>query len=152
MIQNSMKKTLIVLFTACVILGMSYNSADAQSTELGVIVGEPTGLSAKFWTGGSTAIDFAAAWSSGGDTIHFHSNYLVHMWLNNRSSFYVGLGGRVLLKDSSEFAARVPLGLQINLVRGRLGLFMELAPMLDIIPETGSGIDINGALGLRFRF
>jgi hypothetical protein len=149
---KSMKKTLIVLFTACVIMGMSYVRADAQSTELGVIVGEPTGLSAKFWTSGNSAIDFAAAWSSGGDTIHIHSNYLAHMWLNNRSAFYVGLGGRVLLKDSSELAARVPLGLQINLARGRLGLFMELAPMLDIIPETGSGIDINGALGLRFRF
>jgi hypothetical protein len=45
---------------------MTASAPYARGTEgfgLGVIVGNPTGLSFKVWTGGSSAFDAAAAWS-----------------------------------------------------------------------------------------
>lgn len=124
----------------------------AQSTELGVIIGEPTGLSAKFWTSGNTAVDLGVAWSLGeSGNMHLHSNYLWHFWSQGGVGFYTGLGGRILFDDDTQFAARIPIGLQFNIAR-RLGLFFELAPTLPIIPETRSSFDINGGAGIRFRF
>jgi len=145
-------KKIITLFVTSAILALSSGGLKAQSTELGVIIGEPTGVSAKFWTSGRTAADLGVAWSLGGSgNMHLHSNYLWHFWMQSGTAFYLGLGGRLLFKDDMEFAARIPLGLQLNLDR-RLALFFELAPTLPIIPETGSGFDINGGAGVRLRF
>ena len=130
---------------------LSAAALKGQSTELGVIIGEPTGASAKFWTSNRAAADLGVAWSFGGSgNMHLHSNYLLHFWLRSGTAFYIGLGGRLLFKDNMELAARIPFGLQFNI--DRLGLFFELAPTLPLIPETGSGFDINGGVGLRFRF
>ena len=146
-----MKPTLTALITAAVLM-LSTTELKAQSTELGVIIGEPTGISVKFWTTGDSAVDLGVAWSLGGSgETHVHSNYLWHFWMQDGLGLYVGLGGRLLLKDDPELAARIPLGLQFNVER-RLSLFLELAPTLPVIPETSSGFTSNGGAGVRFRF
>ena len=53
-----MRKTIAVLV---IVLSASIAFAQGTGVGLGVIVGEPTGVSAKFWTGGNTAFDVAAA-------------------------------------------------------------------------------------------
>jgi hypothetical protein len=85
-----MNKLLSVIL-AVVVWGIAAGSAHAQSSEIGIIIGEPTGLSAKFWTGGRTAADFGVAWSfSGSGSIHLHSDYLLHLWLQSGTAFYLG--------------------------------------------------------------
>lgn len=133
-----------------------YTSTEAQSrysnTELGVILGEPTGLSLKAWQSYSTAFDVALAWSfSGQDQIHLHADYLWHSWLdvqNGSMALYYGLGARALLSDDSQIGARIPIGLQFIIPNSRLGLFFEVAPTLNLIPDTD--MDVSGGLGLRF--
>lgn len=152
-------KRLPVLILSIAFLFMLHNGANAQSTELGVIIGEPTGVSAKFWTSGNSAVDLGVAWSlSESGTIHepsgnmhIHSDYLWHFWSDSGVALYVGLGGRLLFDDDTQFAARIPIGLQLNIAR-RLGIFFELAPTLPIMPETESDFDINGGAGIRLRF
>lgn len=140
------------LFLLLTLLLSVNQTANAQSTELGVIIGEPTGVSAKFWTSGSTAVDLGVAWSLGeSGNMHIHSDYLWHFWNQSRLAFYTGLGGRLILNDDTQLAARIPLGLQFNVAR-RLSLFFELVPTLPIIPETSSDFDMNGGAGLRIRF
>ena len=50
-----------------------------QGFGLGVIIGEPTGLSAKDWTSKTTALDLAAAWSFSHDSaFHLHGDLVWH--------------------------------------------------------------------------
>jgi hypothetical protein len=147
-----MKKLLPVILVG-VIMSVAAYSTNAQSREIGIMVGEPTGLSAKFWTSGRTAVDLGVAWSMGGSgSMHLHTDYQLHLWLQSGTAFYLGLGGRMLLKDDPEIAARVPFGLQLNVAGGRLALFFELVPMLPLYPDVDPGFDVNGGLGIRFRF
>jgi hypothetical protein len=133
--------------------------SNAQGTELGIVIGEPTGVSAKFWTSGKSAIDLGVAWSLGESghihnpsvNMHLHIDYLQHYWTNSGIGFYSGLGGRLLFDEETQFAARIPIGLQFNVAK-RLSLFLELAPTLPIMPEAESNFDINGGVGVRVRF
>lgn len=120
------------------------------NTEVGIIVGEPTGLSAKFWVTQNSAFDLGLAWSfSGQGSMHIHSNYLIHNPLDNPDlSLYYGFGGRLLLQNDPAIGARIPLGLQYNIPESRLSVFFELSPMLDLVPSTQ--FDVNGGLGLRY--
>jgi hypothetical protein len=131
-------------------------TVDAQSrhsnTELGIILGEPTGLSLKVWQSDNTAFDAALAWSFGNnESVHIHADYLRHNWLDvDRGSLalYYGLGARALLSNNSKFGARIPIGLQYILPETRLGMFFEVAPTLNLIPETSFGV--NGGIGIRY--
>jgi hypothetical protein len=140
---------------ALALLFGAISTLDAQSrysnTELGVILGEPTGISFKTWQSDRTAIDAAVAWSFGDNgSVHLHADYLRHNWLDvDRGSlaFYYGLGGRVKFADDSRFGARIPVGLQYLFPDTRLSMFFEVAPTLDLIPETSFGV--NGGIGVR---
>ncbi|MEX1213353.1 MAG: hypothetical protein WEA36_10955 [Balneolaceae bacterium] len=151
-----MKKTILTLGTLVVwMLTASALQAQnrASNSELGIIVGEPTGISAKFWTGNNTAFDLGLAWSfSGQGSMHIHSSYLIHKTIENNPdlALYYGIGARLLMESDPKVGARVPLGLQYLIPDSRLSLFFELAPMLNLIPETD--FDVNGGLGLRYFF
>jgi hypothetical protein len=127
---------------------------------LGVIVGEPTGLSWKIWSRGTTAIAGAAAWSFGGrDAFHLHADYLFHHFRfftvsKGRLPFYYGLGVRFLFheegEDRTRVGVRLPLGIEYIFAGPPLSLFMEIVPILDLAP--GTDFDLNGAVGIRFYF
>jgi hypothetical protein len=132
-------------------------TAEAQNrptnTELGVILGEPTGISFKLWQSGSTAFGGAVAWSLGrNETVHIHLDYLFHSDLDVDQGvlmFYYGPGVRTLFSDNNpRVGVRFPVGLQYNVDSTRLSLFFEVAPTLDLIPATTFGV--NGGLGFRF--
>lgn len=147
-------KRLLLLILTIIFIGISATDGIAQNrptnTELGIIVGEPTGLSAKFWSGSNSAFDLGLAWSfSGQGSMHVHSNYLLHNTLDNPDlALYYGLGARLLMQEDPKIGIRIPLGLQYIIPDSRLGLFFELAPMLNLIPDTD--FDVNGGLGLRY--
>lgn len=151
-----MKKTILTLGTI-VVLMLTASALQAQerasNSELGIIVGEPTGISAKFWTGNNTAFDLGLAWSfSGQGSMHIHSSYLIHKTIENNPdlALYYGLGVRLLMESDPKVGARIPLGLQYLIPDSRLSLFFELAPMLNLVPDTD--FDVNGGLGLRYFF
>ncbi len=149
------KVTITVLSIALALLFGAITTLDAQSrysnTELGVILGEPTGISLKAWQSDNSAIDAALAWSFGDNgSVHLHADYLRHNWLGvDRGSmaFYYGIGARALFADDSKFGARIPVGLQYIFPETRLSMFFEVAPTLDLIPETSFGV--NGGIGVR---
>lgn len=126
---------------------------------LGIIIGEPTGVSAKIFTGGN-AIDLAAAWSfadNGG--FHIHGDYLFHNYSlikveNGRLPFYYGVGARVKFLDRNRYSddvvlgARFPVGLSYEFSGFNADIFFELVPILNLVPATD--FDLNGALGFRY--
>lgn len=150
-------KHVLVLF---LILGFGYTlKAQNKNFGLGIIIGEPTGVSAKFFTGGN-AIDAAAAWSftnNGG--LHVHADYLFHnysmiMVQSGRLPFYYGVGARIKFLDKDKtgdevnLGARFPVGLSYEFAGFSGDLFFEIVPILDLVPATE--FDLNGALGFRY--
>ena len=145
---------------------VAVSSANARTQEpfgLGVIVGEPTGLSLKYWLDDERAIDGAAAWSfSENDSFQLHGDYLIHNydWLGvDELPCYYGLGARLKFKDSDGrgrnedhaiFGIRFPLGVTYLFDEVPLDVFAELVPVLDVAPDAD--MDINAAIGLRFYF
>jgi hypothetical protein len=131
-------------------------TAGAAPVELGGMVGEPTGLSAKFWTTENTALTAAAAWSFVDDeAFHFHADVTTHDFGlfqvdKGELGLYYGLGGRILVEedDDDRFGFRVPVGLAYLFENAPVTLFGEVAPLLDVAPETD--FTMNGALGVRF--
>lgn len=123
---------------------------------LGVMVGEPTGVSVKSWNNSRSAFAIGAAWSFSGprEAVHLHADYLLHSWFNNvehgQLAFYYGLGARVVFSNDAEAGIRIPLGLNYVLEDGPFDLFVEAVPILNLTPDTDFAG--NGAVGIRYYF
>jgi len=123
---------------------------------IGVILGEPTGISLKLWTGGTTAFDAAAAWSfRNQDKLHLHLDYLVHNYKlikveSGKLPVYYGIGGRVKFEDDTRVGVRIPVGLCYQFANHPIDIFLEVVPVLDVAPETH--FDVNASIGARYFF
>ncbi len=161
-----MKTSVQVL--AGVILSVSVMVGRAEEgVGVGVILGEPTGISIKKWMGPDRAVVGAVAWSfSESDSLQFHVDSLMHDFTmlktdpeSGRTAVYYGLGGRVKLEESdgrgrnndhSLMGVRIPLGVEILPVKAPIDFFAEIVPILDLVPDVEFGI--NGAIGVRYFF
>ena len=124
---------------------------------IGVIAGEPTGVSLKQWMTGGNALDCALAWSfEEKEAFQIHVDYLYHMvsagdlripgW-----KFYLGAGGRLKLEEGdSRLGMRVPLGVTYLFKSSPFDFFLEIAPVLDVVP--GTEFQMNGGFGIRYYF
>ena len=123
---------------------------------LGILLGDPTGLSAKLWTSSENAVDFGLAWSFRRDGFfHIHADYLWHFDPQTRGPerfrFQTGIGGRLGAgKGSAVVGVRVPLIFAWWPRSVPLDVFVELAPLLDLVPATE--FSVNGGVGVRFFF
>jgi hypothetical protein len=143
--------------------------AQERQFGLGIIIGEPTGLSAKLWVSPATAFDFGLGWSVGGDRIshynggfdggsriHLHMDYLWH-WFDaihssERFPLYIGVGGRINTGAGYDASAAVRgvFGIAWLPRQVPIDVFLELVPSLQVVPSTGFGIDAG--LGARYFF
>ena len=151
---------------AIVVLLLAAALANARTHDdfgIGFMVGEPTGLSLKYWIDEESAIDGAAAWSySENDSFQLHGDYLIHNYElleADELPLYWGIGARLKFKDSDGrgrnenyaiFGIRVPFGITYLFEDEPLDLFFEVVPVLDLSPDLD--VDINAAVGLRFYF
>jgi hypothetical protein len=152
-----MRKThlyLIALFLICL---FNSNQAQQKGLGLGIILGEPTGINAKFWTATETAIDMSLGYSftSSNSIIDFYGDYVFHNpdMLKAKENFVVYYGPGVGLRineGNSRLGIRGVIGILWLPADTRFDIFAEVAPILDIIPETK--IDIAGGIGARYFF
>jgi len=125
---------------------------------LGVIIGDHSGLSAKYMVDNINGIDFAAGWTTSGlNEFYFASDYLYHIYDVVKiskivSPLYFGAGARYISREKKEnkFGIRVPLGIEFLFLNNRLGAFGELVPLLDLKPDTD--LDLEFGIGIRFFF
>jgi hypothetical protein len=157
MVQKLIAATLIAGFC------MSVAVAEPSGMGLGLIMGEPTGLSAKVWTSSRVALDAAVGYSfwRHGQALQVHGDMLWHTrsLIQSADGFlplYIGIGARVKLADEEHdypdlrVGLRIPFGLEYVFTRVPVGLFLELVPIIDLAPETDwSG---NSAIGFRYYF
>ncbi|OQX54159.1 MAG: hypothetical protein B5M54_05660 [Candidatus Aminicenantes bacterium 4484_214] len=152
-------KVFKLIFLAGLITGISssFLLARGRNLGLGVILGEPTGVSFKYWTSRQTAFAGAAAWSFEEKTsFHFHLDYLFHNSNFLRTDrhqipVYYGLGLRFKSAPRKDrFGVRVPLGINYLWSKIHLELFFEIVPVFDLTPKTD--LFFNGGLGVRYYF
>ena len=137
----------IVFLVLIAVIFCSTAAAQDSGFGVGVILGEPTGLSGKLWLGGGAAIDGAAAWSfNKNGNLHLHADYLLHS-LGDKIGLYYGLGVRAKLEDDRRVGIRFPLGIAY-LTESSLDIFLEAAPLLDLAPSTD--FRLNVAIGFRY--
>jgi hypothetical protein len=128
----------------------------------GIIVGEPTGVSAKYYLGDDTAVDAAIGFGVLGRGMQGHADFLWHPWiLETKESFvlpaYLGLGGRVANRDNGgetflRMGARGVVGILFDFTHVPIDVFIELAGIVDYTTETGKTVDVDINLGLGARY
>lgn len=154
-----MMKYLFLTFVALTSLTTQQAFADAA---VGVVLGDPTGLSGRLGLDDKHSAEIALAYSSSHyEGLHIHATYL---WDRARSfstsegplEMYYGLGVRVITinKGSRDgetaVGPRAPLGLLYNFHNPDLEVFGELSVALDLVPKTD--VDLDFGVGVRIRF
>jgi len=148
-----MKKLFLISLVSLFATGVF---AQDSGLGLGVVFGEPTGLSAKMWTSQRTAIDAAVAWSFvGTGWLHIHTDFLIHNFdLINVSEgslpVYFGVGAYLGLSSDLSFGARIPFGIAYHFEGAPVEIFAELVPGLGLLPEIQ--FYVGGGIGIRYYF
>jgi hypothetical protein len=150
------KKSLALALLAVTLLAGQAFAVDRRFG-VGIIIGEPTGASAKLWGPKNTALQFAVAASFQDATeLHLHADFVYHkddLFDLERGSMplYYGAGLRVKFFDDDELiGVRFPVGLNYRFEDDPLDAFIEVAPILDVAPDTD--FSINAAIGARYYF
>ena len=156
--HRSHRLRIVVLLVAASLLAPTPSAADFG---LGVIAGEPTGVSYKNWLSSRHAVDAAVAWSFvDEDALHVHADYLWHFFdrvdeieteTDGDLPLYVGVGGRIKFGDDDDIiGVRFPLGAAFEPDDVPLDFFLEIVPILELTPE--SDLQVNAAVGVRYWF
>jgi len=151
------KKGIIIVLTGITVMFVSLSGHAQQKGTfgLGFIIGNPTGISMKFWTKETDAVEVAVGWKKKETGLHL--DYLWHNFdllpvKNGRFPVFYGLGiGAKLKKDEdNEMGIRAIVGLEYLFSTVPLDFFLEIAPVLQLTPE--SKVKGEAALGFRFFF
>lgn len=157
------------LFLGLLSQTIAFGKGDARPLGLGVILGEPTGLTGKyFFERNEKAIDFGLAYSFG-EYILVYGDYLYHFtnWIHSSEPVlrdldpYLGVGAGFLLRSGEEYKkgekrdsirmlVRVPLGAEWRPKDPPLGVFLELVPGVRFVPNVDA--EIEGGIGIRYYF
>ena len=150
-----MKKAAIVIILFGCLAGLSFGESK-HNVGLGIILGEPTGISFKMWSSETVGFDAGAAWSfvdSSFFQIHgdmlFH-NYNIFKVDTGKMALFYGFGARIKFADDTIVSLRVPVGISYEFEKTPIELFLEIVPMLDLVPATE--VDIAGGIGFRYYF
>jgi hypothetical protein len=158
-IPPNMKLTLRSAFLIALFSIFSLSAhAQGKTNDLGagIILGEPTGISAKWWNSGDRAIDLAVAWSTGrNDRFNLHGDYLIHRFDlisvdAGKLPVYYGIGARAGFGDQVDLGVRIPVGIAYQFPNDPFELFFEIVPVLNLYPATD--FDANGGFGVRYYF
>jgi hypothetical protein len=131
-----------------------------------MILGEPTGLSARLYLSDDQALQAAAGFAFVGGGFHAHLDYVWHPYIfEDRESFtlplYVGPGLRAIQYDvgdgGDDFVAlglRGVLGIVFDFKTVPLDAFVEVAGVGEYAfrVDDGFGLSFNASLGARYYF
>jgi len=137
---------------------------------LGVVLGEPSGITAKLWFDDTHAADAHLSFDFTDEAFSIASTYLFHfdvIQLRTKAvelPFYTGIGGKLLFdaadeqgkrradKDDDFFSlgVRIPGGVDVLFTSVPIEIFVEVGLGVRLVPATRA--DLDGGLGLRYYF
>ena len=151
-----------------IVIALAPSRAEANDKGIfgaGLIIGEPTGLSVKYYLGDNVAVDGAIGGAFLGKGVQVHGDVLWHPWiLEKKPSFvlpvYFGPGIRVLDRnagggdnDHFRIGLRGVAGVLFDFTEAPLDVFLEVAGVVDYRTKGDRfGIDINLGAGVRYWF
>jgi hypothetical protein len=132
---------------------------------IGALVGEPTGVSAKYWLDEEHAVDAAAGWSFwDGDGFQLQGDFLWHNFdvfgsvaETDALPLYFGVGARLKFREDegrhhddhdAVFGLRVPVGVSYQFDNSPFEVFGEIAPLVDLTPD----FELNFSIAVGFRY
>lgn len=147
---------LMAVVLISLVLHIQSQAADQKKFGIGVILGAPTGLSLKYWTNSSVAIQGAVGGGPGGLVVG--ADYIEHVeaFTNRSFTFYYGPGVFMGETWGGPKVARSDVGIGVKGVFGvnyikpnqPFEFSIELGPALLLVPTVGMGVE----LGVSFRF
>lgn len=144
------------LFVLLILFSLSIYSQQSNFG-IGLMVGEPTGLSGKYWVSESNA--FAAGigghFVGPNDGLSIHLDYLYHIdntfQTNFRFPLYYGFGARIRTEsDKFGLGFRGVGGILFYPDSVPIDIFIEMVPVFKLLPKTNLEIDLS--LGVRYFF
>lgn len=161
-----MRRLLWIALAALVVGTPALAAAEGRPFGLGLILGSPTGISAKAYIAKGHAIDAALGVAFvNGNGFHIHADYLWHpLILAHDEAFtlplYIGIGGRMLFRgrddkqgDKLHLGPRAPVGILFDFKTVPIDVFLEVALVIDVIRTEGDDVvDINAGVGVRYYF
>lgn len=150
-----MKKYIVIIPFVFLFVCSSVFSQE-KGLGVGIVLGDPSGFSAKYWTSENNALDLGVGYSfmGVGSGVSIHIDYLYHLndiiKSENRLPVYYGFGLRF------RFPSNEPNGFGVRGVAGvlwypenlPLDLFAELAPSFRLLPNAA--LDLSFGIGARY--
>ncbi|MGH8023962.1 MAG: hypothetical protein ACRED1_10295 [Limisphaerales bacterium] len=136
-----------------------YSNDYVHRLGLGFELGEPIGLTAKYFLSDNLAADGAAGWSPFSHSVaEFHADLLVHDFdlltpASGSAPVYIGGGimGRFRDDGRSDLAGfRLPIGVSYMFENSSMSIYAEIAPVAIFAPFARAELD--GDVGIRFWF
>lgn len=138
----------------------AYSTSDYnEKLGAGIIIGEPTGASLKYWLNNMMALDGAVGWSYRRHSdLYLHSDVLWHDFdlipvAQGKLPLYFGVGGLVRFRDDNrdnQVGIRAPVGLSYMFDNIPVDVFIEVAPTIDVAPDVRG--EVTGGVGVRYWF
>jgi hypothetical protein len=139
---------------------------DDRDFGMGLIIGDPTGLTVKGFLSPETAIDGALGFAFlDGDDLSVHADFLwqfpIKQWENAALDLYLGVGPVLGFHnhdggpnhrddDRIRIGARAPFGLAVMFRPARFDVFVEVAAKLWLVDRVHFNLD--AAIGGRYWF
>lgn len=168
-------KTIAMLAFAIVASNVNVDAAEAAESAvsgpfgLGVILGEPTGVTLKYDANANTAYDAGLSFRFDrylmlyGDWHYKFAGAFGNRNFLNQLTPYVGAGAVVLFANDRDYryfrddwdddfalGIRIPVGIEWRTPKVPLGVFAEVVPGMAIIPGTDGFV--QGGVGVRYFF
>ena len=143
------------------ILFSALTTTPSSGVSVGLVLGDPTGISLKFW-GVGNGMAFQLHAGGGGfispATIAFSGSLLFHTALTRQTPIngymgvgaYVGMHTRKYDSDYGVMGLQMPLGLEFIFSEAPLDIFMEIPPIFYITTDGNMGFGLSMGIGLRF--
>lgn len=149
-----MKRVILILFALCLTSNAFPQKGDFG---MGLILGNPTAFSIKWWTGDRSAIDASLGYHYGNlNHLHLNTDLLLHLWTFEKEQdlikIYFGPGAGLGFISDLSVTVRAPVGAGLYLHNIPLELFAELVPLLQIIGPGDSRFLMDGYIGVRWYF
>ncbi len=153
----------VLLFPVCVRADSDYHPSNyGGNFGLGLEVGDPGdwGITGKIWMDRVNAFQPAVKFDSAGDVL-LQLDYLWHNFdiiqmrdTEGEMPLYIGVGGDLLLQDTVQIAARVPLGISYIFDKRNvpIDIYLQAVPTLWFFSDGLTSFDVYGELGAHYYF
>jgi len=157
-------KALLLVLVATLLTGATLSSQQAYRTGtfgLGLIAGDPSGVTGKIWLDENISVNMAAgAGVFRRNSVQFQVDYVWNSFalidsseIEGQFAVYFGPGLRALFRNQEgtrdRFGIRFPVGLSYY-PTPKWEFFAEAVPVLDLSPKVEG--DMNASIGIRYFF